>query len=89
MSGSLTPDELLHYREHGWVVAPQFLRRRMGADPVALREHFMMLHDRIPHEKRFGGVADEHEDANHQYPRMINMHNEDEQTATLASNSVL
>ena len=89
MSASLTTAELHHYREHGWVVAVQFLRRRMGADPDTLRQHFMELHERIPHDQRFGGVEDEHEDTNRQYPRLINMHDSDEQTASLASNPAL
>jgi phytanoyl-CoA hydroxylase len=84
---SLTPAEVSHYREHGWVVASQFLARRMQRDPAQLVDHFMALHETVPHDRRYGGVDDEHEDSNHQWPRMINM--QDGETAALASSPPL
>ena len=80
----LSPDEVQHYRDHGWVVARDFLRRRMGwGDAGGLIEHYMALHEEIPHSERFGGVDDEHDDPNRRYPRLINM--KDDRTAALSS----
>ena len=47
MNGTLTPAEVAHFRDHGWVIASAFLPLQMGADPATLRAHFMELHERV------------------------------------------
>ena len=47
MNGTLTPAEVEHFRDHGWVIASAFLPLQMGADPATLRAHFMELHERV------------------------------------------
>ena len=73
----LTPQQRDHYKEQGFVVIPHLFS---PATVTLMREHYMKRRAEGPKPGDSGGTTDHTDDPNHQFPRMINMHNWDELT---------
>src|SRR5688572_2437484 len=73
----LTPQQIQHYRDHGYLVVPSLI------DPATVRamvDHFMDMNARKLAPSVFGGDAKNPADPLNKYPRPINMHEWDEKT---------
>ena len=78
---TLSPEQIAHYRENGWVVVPGFF----AAEARQMIDHYMQRRAEGPKPGDSGGTTDRPDDPNHQVPRMINMHNWDEPTQEWAT----
>ena len=73
----LTPQQVAQYNDVGYVVEPGLFE----VDTARLMmEHYMRMRVEGPKPGDHAGLKEHPEDSNHQYPRMINMQNWDEQT---------
>ena len=75
----LTPDQIAHYDEHGYLIVPNFLDDNTI---TTMRDHYMALRAQGPRPGDSGGTNDQPDDGNHKYPRMIHMQKWDEQSAS-------
>ena len=82
----LTPQQRDHYTEQGFVVIPQLFS---PATVTLMRQHYMKRRAEGPKPGDTGGTTDHADDPNHQFPRMINMHNWDELTQKWATDTNL
>ena len=82
----LTPQQRDHYKKQGFVVIPHLFTT---ATVALMREHYMKRRAEGPKPGDSGGTTDHADDPNHQFPRMINMHNWDELTQEWAANTNL
>ena len=82
----LTPQQRKHYKEQGFVVIPHLFDT---ARTTLMLEHYMKRRAEGPKPGDTGGTTDHADDPNHQFPRMINMHNWDELTQEWASDTNL
>ena len=80
----LTPQQRDHYKAQGFVVIPHLFSR---ATVALMREHYMKRRAEGPKPGDSGGTTDHADDPNHQFPRMINMHNWDELTEEWAADT--
>ena len=83
---SLTPQQRDHYKEQGFVVISNLFST---ATVMLMREHYMKRRAEGPKPGDSGGTTDHADDPNHQFPRMINMHNWDELTQDWAADTNL
>ena len=75
-------DEQIHqYKENGFLVVPGLFGATTAQQMI---EHYMNRRAEGPKSGDSGGTTDHPEDPNHQYPRMINMHNWDALTGEWA-----
>ncbi|HCL29552.1 MAG TPA: phytanoyl-CoA dioxygenase [Candidatus Latescibacteria bacterium] len=79
---SLTDSQIQQYRDEGFLVLPGLFSRE---EVAAMITHYMALRAEGPKPGDSGGTKDHAEDPNHQYPRMINMHDWDEPSSAWAS----
>lgn len=82
----LTPQQQGHYKEQGFVVVPNLFDT---ATVTSMRDHYMKRRAEGPKPGDSGGTTDHADDPNHQFPRMINMHNWDELTEEWAADTNL
>ncbi|MDE0688187.1 MAG: phytanoyl-CoA dioxygenase family protein [Candidatus Poribacteria bacterium] len=82
----LTAQQRDHYKEQGFVVIPHLFDT---ATVTLMREHYMKRRAEGPKPGDTGGTTDHADDPNHQFPRMINMHNWDELTEEWAADTNL
>ena len=82
----LTPQQQAHYKEQGFVVIPHLFDT---ATVKLMRDHYMKRRAEGPKPGDTGGTSDHADDPNHQFPRMINMHNWDTLTQEWASDTNL
>ncbi|MCC7262853.1 MAG: phytanoyl-CoA dioxygenase family protein [Candidatus Latescibacteria bacterium] len=78
---ALSPQQVRHYREQGYVVVPGFFTD----SAEQMLAHYMQRRAEGPKPGDTGGTTDHPEDPNHKYPRMINMHDWDEPTTEWAT----
>jgi phytanoyl-CoA hydroxylase len=71
-----------HYDVHGYVVVPGLFDSSQMPQMI---QHYMALRATGPKPGDTGGTADKPDDPNHLYPRMINMHDWDEQSRVWAT----
>ncbi|MCX5661387.1 MAG: phytanoyl-CoA dioxygenase family protein [Planctomycetota bacterium] len=82
----LTPQQIAQYREQGYVTA----KGVYTAQEVAkLREHFMAVRATGSKPGDYGAEPDKPNDPLNKFPRMINMHDWDEETKTAAGDARL
>ena len=75
-------DEQIHqYKETGFLVVPGLFDTETAKQMI---QHYMERRAEGPKSGDSGGTTDHPEDPNHQYPRMINMHNWDASTGEWA-----
>lgn len=67
----LTSEQIVHYNEQGYLIVPDVFDSKTVD---TMREHYMALRAEGEKPGDFGGTKDRLDDANHQYPRMIQMH---------------
>ena len=82
----LTPQQRDDYKEQGFVVISNLFS---PATVTSMREHYMKRRAEGPKPGDSGGTTDHADDPNHQFPRMINMHNWDELTQEWAADTNL
>jgi ectoine hydroxylase-related dioxygenase (phytanoyl-CoA dioxygenase family) len=82
----LTPQQRDSYKDQGFVVIPNLFST---ATVTLMSEHYMKRRAEGPKPGDSGGTTDHADDPNHQFPRMINMHNWDELTQEWASDTDL
>ena len=82
----LTPQQREHYKEQGFVVIPHLFDT---TTTMLMLEHYMKRRAEGPKPGDTGGTTDHADDPNHQFPRMINMHNWDGLTKEWASDTDL
>ncbi len=71
----LTSEQIVHYNEQGYVILPRLFNTQTVNK---MRNHYMALRAEGEKPGDFGGTKDKTDDANHQYPRMIQMHKWDD-----------
>lgn len=82
----LTSQQRDDYKEQGFVVIRHLFSR---ATVTLMLEHYMKRRGEGPKPGDSGGTTDHADDPNHQFPRMINMHNWDELTQEWATDTNL
>ena len=82
----LTSQQQDDYKEQGFVVIPHLFSR---TTVTLMLEHYMKRRAEGPKPGDSGGTTDHADDPNHQFPRMINMHNWDELTQEWAADTNL
>lgn len=78
----LTPEQIVHYNEHGYLIVPNMFDTETAE---TMREHYMALRAEGEKPGDYGGTKDAPNDANHQYPRMIQMHKWDDRSEQWSS----
>lgn len=79
-----TPEQIAHYHEQGYLIIPQIFDEETVQ---IMREHYMALRAEGEKPGDFGGTKDQPNDANHKYPRMIQMHKWDDRSHQWSSHS--
>lgn len=77
----LSDAQIHQYKEAGFLVVPGLFDTATAQQMI---QHYMERRAKGPKPGDSGGTTDHPEDPNHQYPRMINMHNWDELTGEWA-----
>ena len=80
-------DVAIHqYQETGFLIVPKLFGTETAQQMI---QHYMERRAEGPKSGDSGGTTDHPEDPNHQYPRMINMHNWDTLTGEWATQGTL
>ncbi len=82
----LSDAQIHQYREAGFLVVPGLFDTGTAQQMI---QHYMMRRAEGPKSGDSGGTTDHPEDPNHQYPRMINMHNWDGLTGEWAMQATM
>lgn len=80
----LTPEQIAHYNDQGYLVVPKVFDNKTIS---TMQKHYMTLREEGEKPGDFGGTKDQPDDANHQYPRMIQMHKWDDPSEKWSSHS--
>lgn len=71
----VTPEQISQYHKQGYLIIPDFFDAKTVTH---MRDHYMALRAEGEKPGDFGGTKDQPDDANHTYPRMIQMHKWDD-----------
>ena len=82
----LSAQQVQQYRDKGYLVVAGLYSPSTAGQ---MMQHYMALRAEGPKPGDTGGTDDKPDDPNHQYPRMINMHDWDKQSAAWASDAAL
>ena len=82
----LVDEQIRSYRDKGYLLVPGLFSAGTARQMI---DHYMALRAEGPKPGDSGGTTDQPDDPNHKYPRMINMHEWDEETARWASDATL
>lgn len=78
----LTPEQIAHYNDQGYLIIPKVFDPKIV---TTMRNHYMALREEGEKPGDYGGTKDQPNDANHHYPRMIQMHKWDKPSETWSS----
>ena len=82
----LTADQIASYQHYGHLTVSGIFPTELVEQ---MKRHYMQMRSEGSKPGDFGGTPDDPDDPTHQYPRLINMHNWDEESQTWATSDVL